>query len=296
MSDDEDDDLDDSDVYDEDEEFVWEERDKALEALKDVLPTKEEFEQYVKDTYGFKPTERLMADESQVYALINGKTRYGRESLVPFLIAERFFAASCSSCWGWGLRRYPNCQVDESALRGAEPGGMCDPFDEWTHDELRHGIELAKKRVETGFPQPAARFGIIVMDLHAAYGGGWQITDEFFRRLEVFREETSGCHFNQRGYEVLRRHDDHAVLILPDKPHDYDKYLLDHLKELHRDAGGICLGVSVGDVYFWKPDEIFSEAINRLWLEMKNMPSGGIYLDGVEGAKVAGRIGLGDRL
>jgi len=277
------------------DEFFWETRQKAIEALEDVLPTKDEFDKHTQ-WYSQKPDERLLADETQVYAFLPSKNEYGQDSLIPHLIAERAFLASCSSSWGWGLRRYPNCPVSYMDIKNIVPSGACDPFEEWTHAELRDGILRTKKRIETGIPQSAGIFGIVVIDLYAAYGDGWQITDEFFRRLKVFREHTWSHRFNQRGYQVVSRVDDHVVLILPPEPHQYDKYLLASLKELNKAVGGITLGVSVSNLYFWRPKEIFSEAVNRLWLQMRNLPCGGVVLDGIDGAKVAGRIGLGTSL
>lgn len=286
------------DTLDEDdggaEEFAWETRDKAIEELKDLLPTMAEVEKET-EWWSKKPDSQLLADESQVIALLKCKGPYGGNTIAPFLIAERMFMASCSSSWSSGLHRYPNCQLNWHDIHDTAPSGQCDPFEEWEISDLHRGLELAHKRIETGRPQPAGEFGFIIIDLYAAYGGGWQLTGEFWDRLALFRKMTSDCHLNQNGYEIVRQHDDHAVMILPPEANKYDQYLLKSLQELHEKVG-ICLGFSQGLLYYLNEREIFSEAINRLWLEMKNLPSGGAFRDSAGGHRLAKRIGLSGNL
>lgn len=267
-------------------DFDGEHHENAYDFCKDLIPTQNDFRA---NMFGHKPRSPIIADESSIYAFLACKNEYGSDTIAPYLIYRRAFSASCSSCWSWGMGHYPACpataDTDQVCL-----GGACDIFEEVKPEEIRAGIMLAQKRIKTGMPVSCGDIPVILLDMYGAYENGFKLTDSFFRKLAVFRKAAASCHLNQVGYQIISRADDHALMMLPTDPDTYDKYVLGALVELHEKIS-VVVGLACGSFYYWREDEIYSEAKNKLWASMKNLPSGTIYID-VSGVELSKRIGV----
>ena len=167
--------------------------------------------------------------------------------------------------------------------------GQSDTYEEIGKTAIRKGVENALSFIKTGCPAKAGRFGIILLKINDSHHVNGQYPKDYYQKLTKFRNEVEDCHFNQKEYRTEVIKDDYAVLITNVKPNEYDKYLLEPIRDLHSNVP-LTIGFSEGDLYYYGPDDIFSDAIARLKVQVQHQPPGTIILDGLDGARLADRI------
>lgn len=265
-------------------EFDTEAHEKAYDTVKDLLPSNSEIWEYFKWRCN-PPRSPIMVTEESVYVLLEDNDH----NIAPYEVLRRAFIASCSSCWSAGLHRHTGIKV---SLDDMKVGlcGPCDPFEEITPTEIRTAITKTIARIQTGIPQPAGRFGIIVIELYDSYINGVMVTPEFFMRLSKFRKYGSSCRLNQAKYGIAQAHDNHLIMLLEGNQNKYDQYVLNNLRTLNNELK-IVVGLGIGDVYYWSKHEIYSSTINDIWHMMKACSPEQVVL-GPDGSIVADRLGL----
>jgi hypothetical protein len=263
----------------------------AMIAVHDLLPSFAECQEAL-NRYNFSQDERieprLLAETDAVYAKLKHEDQYGMERISWFQVAKRSFRASNSSSWCWSLVRSPGCKMPSNYSPDTDTG-QSDTYEEIGKAAIRKGVKNALSFIKTGSPAKAGRFGIVLLKINDSHHVNGQYPKDYYQKLTKFRQEVKGCHFNQREYQAETIRDDYAVLIVNAKPNEYDKYLLDSIRNLHAEVP-LTVGFSEGDLYYYGHEDIFSDAIARLKVQVQNQPPGTIIMDGLDGARLADRI------
>jgi hypothetical protein len=199
-----------------------------------------------------------------------------------WLLFERSFMASCSSCWSSGCYRIPAVKLDSADY---ETSGMCDTFedladalDDRLEEFLKNALNKCTQRNEKQIISSAGSFIVVNIDLFNVFESGYKVDINSLKRLEIFHNMASNHSLNQAGYQVISQNNDNIIMIAENG--EYLQYLSDSLKDLNKEVGGITVGMASGEIYYLTPTNIISEAINKNWLNMrKPLKSGDIILD-----------------
>jgi len=176
-----------------------------------------------------------------------------------WLITERAFLASCSSSWGWGVKRHPAVKISPNIY---EDGiGQSDPLEELGKEFIVEGLKKAIEAKNSGTPQVAAELAVIVVELYNTYTDGWGVDETVIKRLRAFREKARSYQFCQTGYTTQQCQDNHAIVLADPKA------VVDFFKYTHSDM--YCYGVAQGPIYYVDQDTIVGDPINQIWHAMR---------------------------